>query len=383
MRKSWRKRTHWIQDNVLTTTMNYRIILLCCLPLFLTGCLSHKPYAAPPADAVVLQKKAGREFIILNLSDPQMSVLEWTATEGAERDNRVILKRTVSELVSRVKPDLITISGDLSGDGHEAYRQLADFLDTFGIPWAPVWGNHDNEAGVENIKALEAIFSRHPLCLFQAGPPELGSGNYVLRIIEGVRPVTALFLVDTHDRVPWPTADDSNALVWAKLWPTQFDWYRRQVAILRQEGFHDSAMIMHIPIYAYNQAFEAAYDGKADCKELAYSQTLNGACWKPEYKEAFGCCHESICSHPADDGAFAVLLEEDFTKTLLCGHDHVNNFVIPYRGIRLAYSLKTGPGCYWEAALNGGTVLVVGSDGICDIRHEFVDVALPAAEDEK
>ncbi len=364
--------------------MIIRTIMICCLPFILTGCLTQKPYDAPPADAVVLQKKADRDFIILNLSDPQLSVWDWWATEGQEHDNCEILKRTVSELVSRVKPDLITISGDLSyGDGHDAYRMFADFLDTFGIPWAPVWGNHDNEAGAENMKTLSGIFSSHPLCLFQAGPPELGSGNYILRVMEGARPVTALFMVDTHDSVPWPTPDNPDATAWAKLWPSQFDWYRRQAAVLKQEGFHDSAMIMHIPIYAYNQAFEAAYDGKADCKELSYSQTLNGACWKPEYKEAFGCRHEPICSYPADDGAFDVLLEEDFTKTLLCGHDHVNNFVIPYRGIRLAYSLKTGPGCYWEAALNGGTVLVVGSDGICDIRHEFVDVALPAAQDGK
>jgi len=54
------------------------------------------------------------------------------------------------------------------------------------------------------------------------------------------------------------------------------------------------------------------------------------------------------------------------------GHDHNNNWIIRHRGIRFVFSLKTGPGCYWEPELNGGTVIKITSNGIGDIYHEYV-----------
>ena len=47
--------------------------------------------------------------------------------------------------------------------------------------------------------------------------------------------------------------------------------------------------------------------------------------------------------------------------------------MIAWRGVILAFSLKAGPGCYWDPRLNGGTVLTVTSDGMAGFRHEYVD----------
>ena len=78
-----------------------------------------------------LKKTPGKPFLVLNLSDPQLGDGEWA--EGHK--NRRILEHTVRTLVDRVKPDLITVSGDLSWAGSDhAYDMLADFLDSFEIP---------------------------------------------------------------------------------------------------------------------------------------------------------------------------------------------------------------------------------------------------------
>ncbi len=61
-----------------------------------------------------LPKDPARDFIVLNLTDPQLSDGEWA--EG--HPNRTILTRTVTELVQRTSPDLITITGDLAWAGH-------------------------------------------------------------------------------------------------------------------------------------------------------------------------------------------------------------------------------------------------------------------------
>ena len=48
------------------------------------------------------------------------------------------------------KPDLILMTGDnIYGefdDSGASLRKLIAYMDSFQIPWAPVWGNHDNES---------------------------------------------------------------------------------------------------------------------------------------------------------------------------------------------------------------------------------------------
>ncbi|MBQ3637873.1 MAG: metallophosphoesterase, partial [Clostridia bacterium] len=132
-----------------------------------------------------LEKKPGEDFIVLNLSDPQLGDGEW----AENHPNRLILEGTVRELVKRVRPGLITVSGDLAWAGNdEAYDALADLLDSTGVPWAPMWGNHDNQGGPEKVEAVVKRYLTRPLCLYERGPADLGNGNYVIRIEEEGRP---------------------------------------------------------------------------------------------------------------------------------------------------------------------------------------------------
>ena len=58
----------------------------------------------------VFQKPNDRDFVILNLSDPQMNNFEWD-------DNHPyapILKYTIAQLIEHNKPDLITVTGDMT-----------------------------------------------------------------------------------------------------------------------------------------------------------------------------------------------------------------------------------------------------------------------------
>ena len=107
---------------------------------------------------IFLKKEQERDFVILNLTDPQLHDREWESGQ-IERD---ILMRTVTELVERVKPDLITISGDISWAGdNKAYDAFADLMDSFQLPWAPVWGNHDNQGGPEFVESVARRYMAH------------------------------------------------------------------------------------------------------------------------------------------------------------------------------------------------------------------------------
>lgn len=325
--------------------------------------------------SMILQKKPGQDFVLLNLSDPQIS------TENLREKNKhyTTMCGTIHELIKQVQPDLITISGDLTyGGSDEVYEFYADFMDSLNIPWAFVWGNHDNQAGKEATRKAEAIFENHPLCLFEKGDEQYGSGNYILEIREGGRPVEAIFMMDTHDREPY---GDQSA--WGKLQPEQIEWYRARVAELKAKGFPESMLITHIPIYAYRDAYKAAFRNPlAPGGRLPVGRSYGKTVWNEGYEDSFGVNWENICSYEAEDGMMDALVEMNHTKHVLAGHDHINNSSICYRGVRLTYALKTGTGCYANWRLNGGTVYRIGENGVCDLYHEYIDphFYMPAEE---
>ncbi|MBQ3179095.1 MAG: metallophosphoesterase [Clostridia bacterium] len=317
-----------------------------------------------------LKKSKDKDFIVLNLSDPQLGNAEW----DENHQNYTILTETVKTLADRVHPDLITISGDLSWAGNDiAYDKLADFLDSFRIPWAPVWGNHDNQNGAAYMDSVADRYLTHPWCLYEKGDPAIGNGNYVIRIEEDGRPVEGIIMIDSHDRDPYVNEKGEETKVWAKLIPEQLEWYRKQILSLEADGCHDTTMILHIPIYAYWDAWNAAIRPDIDFTRLTPADGDGEECWNDGYKDSFGVRYEEICSYPEDEGAFAVIRELGSTKHIVCGHDHVNNFVIPYEGVKFIYSLKAGAGCYWKPHLNGGTVLRITSQGVSGVHHEYVD----------
>ena len=320
-----------------------------------------------------LKKQPGRDFILLNLSDPQLGDGEWA--EG--HPNRRILEGTVKELVKRVSPDLITVSGDLAWAGNDAaYDTLADLFDSTGVPWAPMWGNHDNQGGADYIESVVKRYLTHPLCLYERGPAGLGNGNFVIRVEEEGVPVEGILIMDSHDRAPYVSEKGEESSEWAKLWPEQIDWYREQIALLEADGCRDTALLMHIPIYAYREAHAAAEKPEIDPSSVTPEEADGPGVWNPGYEDSFGVRHEGICSYPADEGMFDAVLALGSTKTILAGHDHVNNTVIRYKGVTFVYSLKAGPGCYWDPKLNGGTVFRITKDGVSGVRHEYVDPAL-------
>ncbi len=320
---------------------------------------------------IKLTKTKGRDFLILNLTDPQITEKDWHPGErGGE-----ILKYTVQALISGCRPDLITVSGDFSYSGDMAsYRNYAEYFDTFGIPWTCCFGNHDNQGGAEFIFDVIAEFRKHPLFLYEECDAALGNGNHVIVIEEDGKAVEGIIMMDTHDRLPYKTETGEETMAWAKLGPGQIEWYRDRVAELDAVGCHDTTVITHIPIYAYRTAWEAAVRKDIDPLSVEPRSSTGAAIWNRGYENAFGVRYEEICSYPEDEGMFDAIRALGSTKTIVCGHDHKNDFVITYEGVRFVYGLKLGAGCYWDPKLNGGTYLTVTPDGVTDIRQEYVDV---------
>ena len=320
----------------------------------------------------VLKKSPDKDFIVLNITDPQLSTEEWA--DG--HLHRKILEKTVTELIERVKPDLITISGDLAWAGQDAaYDALADFIDSFQIPWSHIWGNHDNQNGPEFVDRVAERYLAYPNCLYEKGDPALGNGNYILSIEENGKPVAAFIMLDSHDKSPFTDENGVERAEWAKLYPEQGVWLNTQLNDLKAKGCFDVTILLHIPIYAYRLASNAAYKAGLDLSKVTLAQADGNECWNEGYTNSIGVQYEAISSYPADDGIFPILQASGIVKRVLAGHDHVINWMIDYEGIQLIYGLKAGAGCYWNPLLNGGTVLKINETGVYETTHQFVDVA--------
>ena len=320
---------------------------------------------------IILKKNPGRDFRVLNLTDPQLDDGDW----AENRKGRKLLEYTVKELVKRTGPDLITVSGDLSYGGHEtAYKSIGAFLDGFGVPWAFVFGNHDNQGAPETVEKAAKILTAGGKCLFEAGDPALGCGNYVIEIEQNGKPLHALIMMDSHDRREYNDPKGGPCLAWSDVNPGQIGWYRERISELSASDVKETTLIMHIPLYNYHDAAKAAYKEGIDLKAVPPYDGGQKGFFKKGFEDSFGVMYEDICSYPEDNGFFDVIKECGSTKTVVCGHDHTNSFAVTYEGVRLVYSLKTGMGCYWDSRLNGGTLLTIDGNGKATAKHVFVDV---------
>ncbi len=316
-------------------------------------------------------KPKDRDFVILNLTDIHMD----DAKMEAENPHLRILHTTLQTLFERTSPDLITITGDLAWGGHHVGQaHLISLLDREQVPYAPVMGNHDHETDEKEMQVFEAMLGADPLCLYEAGDSALGHGNYAVMIKEegSEKPLLGLIFMDSHNRMEYQTQAGETVNDWAHLTRAQLDFYLAQVKEMQEMGCAQSALFLHIPIRGYEEAFRAAF--RTDLDPASAPLEGESEAFTADYSAARGRQGEGVCCPPIDDGMLEAIVKSGHTRHVFCGHDHRNNWRIPYRGVNLVYCLKTGSAAYWDAFLNGGTVICVGDEGIKQVRNEYVTI---------
>ena len=319
---------------------------------------------------ITFKKQKNTDFKILNLTDPQLVTPEW----AEDHIGRKVLVYTVNKLINEIKPDLITVSGDISAaEFTEAYTNFANMIDAYNVPWTVAWGNHDNQGGAEVIDKYVALYKTYKNFVYEEGPRNLGNGNFVIAVEEDGKILHGIIMMDTHDRVFEKNDKGEDVWYWGKLYDEQLPWYEGVVTDLKDKGCNETTIISHIPIYAYRTAYEAAWNKDFKPEEVTYEMSKTGVCWNEGYKDSYGINLEGICSYDFDEGMFDLIKKLGSTKLYICGHDHINTTCIEYEGVKLMYGLKTGRGCYYKAPYNGGTVISIGSDGKAKAEHYFSD----------
>ena len=374
-------------------------ILLCALALLLlASCQQENPLGdysyhleinpdtgklyCPDADYVIcLEKNPDKDFVILNLADIQ-----------EENPKSTNVKQIIDQLVSTTKPDLITLTGDQSYGSATTIRQLGEILESYGIPWAPILGNHDHNERETSVEDQCKLYESFEHCLFKTGP-DLGTthnskpsgnrvprgGNYVINVTEGEKVVKTLVFLDSGDNASYLPKDRQyeNGYNWDHLTAQQVQFFNQAVSSANSQ---DAILFTHIPIFEYVNAISAALKTNinvynvntyiAYTKKISYEDSCKPEIWNTGYENSYGTLHEAISCSPCDDNVFEAI--RDNTDIIIVGHDHINSFIVDYKGVTFCYAMKTGPGCYYEADLNGGTVVTISSDGKSTVKHQRV-----------
>ncbi len=308
----------------------------------------------------------GSELAVITSSDDEVlvrknsevKVLMFTDLhlDGKNKTSNLTVKNLVDNIV-REKPDLVILGGDnvTSAFNSKRANQLAEIFEKLGVYWAGILGNHegDNSFSISRDDMVE-IFSSYDHCLMRKGPENVwGSFNYSLSVIdEYQKMIHTFYFMDTGDEMTAQDVKkyglDENDSHYDGTKESQVKWYTEKNNSLREiyEDFN-STVVVHIPLFQYEKAAESG--------KFLYGDKL-----------------ENICESEFDSGLFEAIKKGGTTKSVFCGHDHLNTFGVEYDGILLSYIQPSGYGSYTTESrlgyeekdwLQGYTVLNIKTDG--------------------
>lgn len=329
-----------------------------------------------------------RDFKIMQLTDVHIGA----GFLCIKKDTMAL--NSVAAMISAEKPDLVIVTGDIAypvpfqagtfNNKHSA-ELFAQLMEQLGVYWCPVFGNHDTE--IYSFYSREYISElyeseKYPHCLFQSGPEDIyGFGNYVVNVRNSNGDITqSLFLIDSNSY----TKDEKN--VFNTLWnydcihKDQIEWYKQELENLKDENngiMPKSLAFFHIPLEEYKTAwFEYVDNGYKDTENVKY---IDGKAGEVD---------AVIFSSEYNYGFFDTVLELGSTKGIFCGHDHLNNFSLDYKGVKLTYGYSVDYLAYFGimkyGLQRGCTIITTSPDSTFDVQHEnyYQDKYSPLQEKE-
>ncbi len=327
-----------------------------------------------------------REFKVVQLTDVHIGA----GFMSIKKDTMAI--NAVAAMLTEEKPDLVIVTGDIAYpvpfqagtfNNKSSSRLFADLMEKLGIYWCPVFGNHDTEAySYYSREDMSDFYSSgdYPHCLFKSGPDEAdGFGNQVINIKNSNGEITqSLIMLDSHSYVD----GDFLGIMWKYdcIHENQVKWYEDTLNSLKAENNNimpKSLAFFHIPIPEYKQAWE--------------EYTANNCRDTENVKYHYGKAGEKdlvIYTSEHNYGFFDKALQLGSTKGMFCGHDHLNNFSLDYKGIRLTYGYSVDylaySGIMKFGLQRGCTVINIRPDGAFDshLENYYQDKYTPVNEKE-
>ena len=262
----------------------------------------------------------------------------------------------ITSLIVQTKPDLIFITGDIVygsfDDTGSTLEWFCSFMDSFEIPWAPTFGNHDNESA-KGVDWQCAQFEKSKHCVFQRGNVS-GNSNYSVGIAVEDALVRVLHMIDTngcHD------TNQAHVISKAGIYPDQFALIKEKTKSIRKaQGKPIPAfMAFHIPTESFRIAEEKK--GYKNQDHPFYTIGVD----VPASENDFGFCYETFTPIKTECD-FIDFLHEQNINGVFAGHCHKICTCINFRDICFVFGLKTGQYDYHLPGNVGGTLITLDKE---------------------
>ncbi len=279
----------------------------------------------------ILRFRSDRCFKIVQFTD-----IHWHNGEAPDQQSAKLM----TQIAKAESPDLIVLTGDiLSGGGCEdaadSLRQVIETVAACEVPWAAVFGNHDDEGNADRHE-LMAVMQENSFSLSQPGPEDVpGVGNYTLPIqsSDGNASAAILYFIDSGSYAP----TDIGGYDWIRR--EQIAWYLQESAKFTAEAGHrlPALAFFHIPIPEYDEVWD--------------------------FHTCYGVKYENVCAPQINTGFFAALHEAGDVMGTFVGHEHINDFWGDLHGIRLCYGRATGYNTYGREGFPRGARVIQLQEG--------------------
>ena len=272
-------------------------------------------------------------------------MLQLTDIHIGDKDQRAIQFKYLDKVITEANANMIVVTGDLfTFASKDTAKELFDFLESYNLPWTVTFGNHDEQCNfsISWLTSYLNNYGKH--CYFRDIQDDdvFGYANFAINLKRDGKIFEQLIIMDSN------RYDFKPPFGYDHFKQNQIDWYERLVTDSATETWYDSQkesiMFYHIPLPEIDEAWDAYQAGSTDAEYIMGDKREK--CCPPDYNSHF----------------FDKILELGSTKAMFFGHDHVNDFIIKYKGVIFGYGINSTNRIYYEDGLIGGRVITLHDD---------------------
>ncbi|MCR5041707.1 MAG: metallophosphoesterase family protein [Clostridia bacterium] len=303
--------------------------------------------AATPAEEAKLHFNSDGKFKIMQFADIQDDVVLSAASAS-------FIKKTVKS----ESPDLIVLSGDNIGGYSTQNKTLTKtainsymkIFESLGVPVAIVFGNHDDQDNGTTKEWQMEVYNSYSVDIsYDEGPDIDGCGTYNVPILssDGSKVAFNVWMFDSGTYEEGYGYDHVHA--------NQIEWYKNTSNALKEANGGEpvySIAFQHIIVGEIFDALKEVEPGTEGAIEHGGKYYV-----LPDGNE--GSLGETPCPGGRNEGQFAAFVEQGDVLATVSGHDHVNDFIIPYEGVDIINTPTCGFSSYGNEETRGARVFVI------------------------
>ena len=308
------------------------LAVLMLMPFLLASCngVAQKEYKIEDYKITMDYKS---DFKIMQLTDLHFSMqTDFKTTTNYLKNN-----------ILTCSPDLIVVTGDTFMDANKSIvSNVLDFIDSFDIPFAFTYGNHDFQGDYDNYYVSNYVKTKKNAKFIDYEDDNIyGQANYFIDLMEDEKVKYRLYIIDSNSYHFNGFGYNYDII--------HDDQIKHLEDIYNEDGDAFGLAFYHIPLYETSDALRLykrdEIEGQGDVRE----------------KVAYGYKRTDAFNRMKNIGI----------KAHFYGHDHINNADVLYQGVTLSYGTKSTSEIYHDDDLLGYKEIILKDDMSWSIENNL------------